>query len=221
MTGTPGFVYPGRMIGHADPRALRRLSAGLLIAGCTLRAEPAAAQFVPSFIGFGALPSFAWPQADGEPESRWSGSYARLSTGFAVASSRRFGGYAGPTLGLEGGRMWQEGRFVYGIAGGLDYLATIGGGATPGFGGLAYTRDFAGTLQVKVGTLLTPDLLLYAKGGAWAVHETLRAGPSAVAQPFSRSDIAVRPNAQVGLEWALTDRLTVAVEAGVVGGGFR
>jgi outer membrane immunogenic protein len=209
------------MTGPADSRPLRRFTACLLLAGGTLCSGPAAAQFAPSFIGFGPLPAFAWPQAPGEPESRWSGSYARMSTGFEAVSSKRFGGYAGPTVGFEAGRIWREGALVYGIGGGFDYLAAVGGGMTPGFGGLAYTRDLAGALQVKVGTLLTPDILLYAKAGAWAAHETLRVGPTALSQPFSREDVAVRPNAQVGVEWALTDRLSVAVEAGVIGGGFR
>ncbi|KMO40742.1 outer membrane protein [Methylobacterium variabile] len=205
------------MTGPAASRPLRRLAACLLLGTCALRPDPAAAQ---GLIGFGPLPVFAWPLPPGDEENRWAGSYARLSTGFAAVSSRHFGSYAGPTLGFEGGRLWQEGRFVYGIAGGFDYLA--GGGAlTPGFGRLAYSRDFAGGVQVKVGTLLTPDVLLYARAGATAVHETWRVGATPVSVPFSRDDIVVRPDAHVGVEWAITDRLSVAVEAGVVGRGLR
>jgi hypothetical protein len=144
-----------------------------------------------------------------------------MSTGFEVSSSKHFGSYAGPTVGFEGGRMWQEGRFVYGIVGGFDYLSAIGGGPTPGFGRLAYSRDLAGALQVKVGALLTPDVLVYGKAGAWAVHDQLRFGATSLSQPFSRDAIAVRPDASVGVEWAITDRLSVAVEAGVTGGGVR
>ncbi|MCJ2034949.1 outer membrane protein [Methylobacterium sp. J-068] len=197
----------------------------LLLGGSAVRADAALAQGVPSLMGFGALPSFAWPdswpRSTGEEASRWTGSYARMSTGFEVASSRRFGGYAGPTFGVEGGRIWQEGRFLYGVVGGFDYLAVNGGGPMPGFGGFTYTRDFAGALQLQVGTLLTPDVLLYAKAGGSAVHETLRLGATSVAQPFTRSDIAIRPDARVGVEWAVTDRLSLAVEAGVVGRGLR
>ena len=120
-----------------------------MLGGIVLWANLAAAQGVPPFTGFASLPSFAWPQPAGSEESRWAGSFARLATGFEVASSKRFGSYAGPTVGFEGGRMWQEGRFVYGVVGGFDYLAAIGGGATPGFGSLAYSRDFAGAVQVK------------------------------------------------------------------------
>lgn len=220
-----GLGYRGRMTGRAASRSRRRLAAclatSLALGPGALGPAPAAAQ---GFAGFGFLPVFAWPKSLEEGpgvDGRWSGSYARLSTGFAAVSSRHFGSYAGPTIGFEGGRMWQEGRFVYGISGGFDYLAATSGGLTPGYGGLTYTRDFAGAVQVKVGTLLTPDVLLYARAGAAAVHGTLRAGATPVSTPFSRDDIAVLPNAHVGVEWAITDRLSLAVEAGGVGGGLR
>src|SRR5688500_3452597 len=112
------------------------LRACLLLGAAALSADLAAAQGLP-FAGFSALPSFAWPQPAVGEDGRWAGSYARLSTGFEVSSSKRFGSSAGPTVGFEGGRMWQEGRLVYGVVGGVDYLAAIGGGATPGFGGLS------------------------------------------------------------------------------------
>ena len=64
---------------------------------------------------------------------------------------------------------------------------------------------------------LTDDVLLYGKVGAWAVHERLRFGGTPVAPLYDREQIAVRPDARVGVEWAITDRLSVAVEAGVVG----
>lgn len=201
------------------PRHLSYAAACLSLGGL-LGAEPAAAQSLAAFTAFTALPSFAWPKAEGE-ESRWAGSYARLSTGFEVMSSKRFGGYAGPTVGFEGGRMWQEGQLVYGIGGKFDYLAAIGGGPTPGFGGLAYSRDFSGALQVKVGALVTPDVLLYARAGASAVNERLSFGATPFSLPFDRQDIALRPNAAVGVEWAVTDKVTIAVEAGVVGRGLR
>ncbi|GJE45045.1 outer membrane protein [Methylobacterium soli] len=208
------------MIRAREPRVLRRFAIGLITGGSALSANLAAAQGVPPFTGFAPLP-FAWTRPAPDAESRWAGSYAAISTGFSVSSSKHFGGYAGPTLGFEGGRMWQEGRFVYGVVGGVDYLAAVGGNATPGFGRLAYARDFAGALQVKVGTLLTPDVLLYAKAGVSSVHETLQFGATSFSVPFRRKDIVVRPDAGVGVEWAVTDRLSIAVEAGVVGGGPR
>ena len=214
------FGYRARMPSQAVSRLLRRLIACLALGGCVLRADLAAAQGIPSFTGFAQLPSFAWPQPEGGQESRWAGSYARMSTGFEAVSSKRLGSYAGPTVEFEGGRMWQEGRLVYGLVGGFDYLAAPGGGPDPRPGGLAYARDFAGALHVQVGTLLTSDVLLYAKAGAAAVHETLRVGATPLSLPVTREDIAIRPDARVGVEWAVTDRLSVAVEAGVVGRGL-
>jgi outer membrane immunogenic protein len=207
------------MTRFAPPRPLRRFAIALALGGA-LWADAAAAQDFPLSLGFAPLPSFAWPQAAPDEGSRWTGSYARLSTGFAVSSSKHFGSYGGPTFGFEGGRMWQEGGLLYGIEGGFDYLAAAGG-LTPGRGGFAYSRDLAGAVQVKVGTLLTPDVLLYAKAGAVATHETLRFGATPASLPFSRDDIVVRPDASVGVEWAITDRLSVAVEAGVTGRGIR
>ena len=118
-------------------RSLRRFAACLVLGGSVLAPDLAAAQGLP-FTGFTSLPSFAWPQPAAGEDGRWAGSYARLSSGFEVSSSKRFGSTAGPTVGFEGGRMWQEGRLVYGVVGGFDYLAAIGGGATPGFGGLGF-----------------------------------------------------------------------------------
>ncbi len=191
-----------------------------MLAGWVLLPDLAAAQTIAPSAGFAPLPSFAWPQAEAGAPERWTGSFARLSSGFESVSSKRFGGYAGPTLGFEGGRLWQEGRIVYGVVGGFDYLAANVAGGAPGFGHLAYGRDFAGTLHAQVGMLLAPDVLLYAKAGGLAVHEQLRFGATPVSQPFSRDGIAVRSDARLGVEWAITDRLSVSVEAGVTGSGF-
>lgn len=210
------------MIRRADSRPLRRILAGLAAGACCLPAGPTAAQAIlwPS-LGFAPLPSFAWPQPDGADTVRWTGSYASLSTGYAATSSRRLGGASGPTIGFEAGRTWQAGPILYGISGGFDTLAGGAGGPTPGYGRLAYSRDGAGTLEVKAGTLLAPDVLVYAKAGVGALHETLRIGPTPSTLPIARQDIAVRPVAGVGVAWAVTDRLSLAVEAGVVGNGIR
>jgi len=213
-----GIGYEAPMTG---PAFLRPLVASLGLGALVLGSVPAAAQGVPFSVGFASLPSFAWPGAAGDGPGRWEGSYASLSTGYEAVSSKRFGSYSGPTIGFEGGRLWQDGRLVYGISGGLDYLIPAGGTTMPGFGRLAYSRDFAGIVHAQVGTLLTPSVLLYGKVGALAVHETLRAGPTPVSPAFSRDDLAIRPDARVGVEWALTDRLSVAVEAGVVGNRIR
>jgi outer membrane immunogenic protein len=191
---------------------------------CALAFGSAAAQaqtFLP-FTGFDALPSFAWSQPTLAPGGvKWDGSYARISSGFHVTNSKRLGTSAGPTFGLEAGTMRQEGNFVYGVVGALEYMPAIGGYGTPGFGQAAYTRDFSGAFQVKAGVLLTPDVLLYTKVGAAAINETWRYGATPNSMAFSRTDIAVRPEARAGIEWAVTNNLKLGFEVGVVGEAFR
>ncbi|GJD34602.1 outer membrane protein [Methylobacterium aerolatum] len=199
------------------PRVVRAAILGVPL----LAAAPAAAQVFPFSVGFGPLPSFAWPREVEDGQGRWAGSYARLSTGFEAVSSKRFGGYAGPTIGFEGGRLWQDGNLVYGFSGAIDALIPASGGGIPGYNRLSYSRDVAAAFDAKVGTLLTPNVLLYGKVGAYAVHETLRAGPTATSLPFSQDQVALRPDARVGVEWALTDRTTLSLEAGVVGNRLR
>lgn len=191
-------------------------------AGATLLAHGAQAQSVLPFTGFASVPSFAWSEPTLQPGGvKWEGNYARISSGFQVTSSKRLGTSAGPTFGLEAGTMRREGNFVYGVVGAIDYMPAIGGYGTPSFGNVAYTRDFAGAFQVKAGVLATPDVLLYTKVGMSAANETLRFGASPWSAPFSRSDIAVRPEARAGVEWAVTNNLTLGLEVGVVGQAIR
>lgn len=194
---------------------------GPALLGVALLAAPAAVAqtFLP--LGFGTLPSFAWPRYEPVDGPAWDGSYARMSAGYQVTSSKRFGTYSGPTVGFEGGKMWRDGQFVYGIVGAFDYMQPIGGYGTPSFGSVAYTRDFAGALQFKAGAFVADNVLVYTKVGAIAANETLRFGATSHSMPFDRSQIAVRPDARVGVEWAVTERLTVGIEAGVTGAPIR
>ncbi len=195
------------------------LTGALALLAAPFATTGAQAQTALPFTGFDALPSFAWSQPTLAP--KWEGSYARISSGFHVTSSKRLGTSAGPTFGLEAGTMRREGDFVYGIVGALEYMPAIGGYGTPGFGNVAYTRDFAGAFQVKAGVLVTPDVLVYTKVGMSAANETLRFGATPFSSPFSRSEIAVRPEARAGVEWAVTNNLTLGLEVGVVGQAIR
>ena len=187
-----------------------------------LSAGGAQAQIALPFSGFDALPTFAWSEPTLAPGGvKWDGSYARISTGFHVSSSKRLGTSGGPTFGLEAGTMRREGNFIYGVVGALEYMPAFGGYGTPGFNSVALTRDFAGAFQIKTGVLLTENLLLYTKVGAAAANETLRYGATPFSSPFSRSDIAVRPEARAGVEWAVTNNLTLGLEVGVIGQAIR
>lgn len=192
-------------------------SAAVIVFGL-LAGLPAHAQ---TFPAFNDLPFFAWPKYDATSPSRFEGSYARMSTGYQVTSSKSFGTFSGPTIGLEGGKMWRDGRFVYGFVGALDYMPAVGGYRTPSFGTAFYSRDFAGTAQFKAGFLATNNVLLYTKIGATAVNETLHFGATNFSSPFDRKAFAVRPDARVGAEWAVTDKLTIGIEAGVMGPAMR
>ena len=107
------------------------------------------------------------------------------------------------------------------VASALDYAPAIGGYGYPSFGNVAYTRDFAGAFQIKTGVLVTPDVLLYTKVGMSAANETWRYGATPFYSPFSRSEIAVRPEARAGVEWAVTDKVTLGLEVGFVGQAIR
>lgn len=196
---------------------MRRLLAACLTAGFLAPAAADAQAFLP--YGFSPLPSFAWAQPEATPS--WEGSYARISSGFLVSSSRHYGTFAGPTLGFEGGRMWRDGNLVYGIVGAFEAITPFGNYGSARFGSLSYTRDFSGEIQFKVGTLVTDNVLLYTKVGGIAAHETWRLGGASIGRSISRDDIAVRPDARVGVEWAVTDRITLGIEAGVTGPGLR
>jgi outer membrane immunogenic protein len=187
-----------------------------------LGAGGAQAQAFLPFDGFAPLPSFAWSEPTLSPGGvKWDGSYARISSGFQVTSSKRLGTNAGPTFGLEAGTMRREGNFVYGVVGAVEYMPAIGGYGTPSFGNVAYTRDFAGAFQIKAGVLAAENVLIYTKVGMSAANETTRYGASLFSGPFSRSDIAVRPEARAGIEWAVTNNVTLGLEVGVIGQAIR
>ncbi|RYE80308.1 MAG: hypothetical protein EOP19_19115 [Hyphomicrobiales bacterium] len=182
------------MIPAIGTARMKLLSAGTALAALLATGAPAQAQAFLPLSGFGILPSFAWSQPTLSPGGvKWEGSYARISSGFQVTSSKHYGTSAGPVIGLEAGKMWRDGDFVYGIAGALEFSPAFGGYANPGFNRATYTRDIAGAFQVKAGVFATPDVLLYTTVGLAAANETFRYGSTSFSAPFSRSDIAVRP----------------------------
>lgn len=198
------------------------LSAGAALAALLATGAPAQAQAYLPLSGFGILPSFAWSEPTLSPGGvKWEGSYARISSGFQVSSSKHFGTSAGPVIGLEAGKMWRDGDFVYGISGALEFAPAFGGYANPGFNRASYTRDIAGIFQLKAGVFATPDVLLYTTVGLAAANDTFRYGATQFSAPFSRSDIAVRPEARAGIEWAVTNNITLGLEVGVVGSAIR
>lgn len=162
------------------------------LAAAMIAASPAAAQAFLPLSGFGLLPSFAWSEPTLSPGGvKWEGSYARISSGFQVTSSKHFGTSAGPVIGLEAGKMWRDGDFVYGIAGVLEFSPAFGGYANPGFNRATYTRDIAGGFQLKAGVFATPTCCSTPRSG-WRRPTTLsamarRRSPRRSRAPTSRS----------------------------------
>ena len=74
-------------------------------------------------------------------------------------------------IGAEAGYNYQVGRFVAGIEGDIDYARITGQGTSVSPNGffMAPTQqkiNLDGTVRGRLGVLATPDLLLYATGGA-------------------------------------------------------
>jgi outer membrane immunogenic protein len=206
----------------AGSARMKLFSAGAAMAALMATSATAQAQAFLPLSGFGILPSFAWSEPTLSPGGvKWDGSYARISSGFQVSSSKRFGTSAGPVIGLEAGKMWRDGDFVYGIAGALEFSPALGGYANPGFNQASYTRDITGAFQLKAGVFATPDVLLYTSVGLAAANDTFRYGATLFSPPFSRSDIALRPEARAGIQWAVTNNVTLGLEVGVVGSAIR
>lgn len=202
---------------HVKPRRTLIAIALALFASSDVQAQAFLA--APSF--FPAAPGVLAGRLDETGAPVWDGSFARVSSGFQVSSSKHFGTSAGPTYGLEGGRTWREGEVVFGLVGGLEGFSPIGGYGSPGFGRATYTRDVAGGFRLQAGVLAADDVLVYSKLGVALVHEALRFGPSPVSLGFTRENIALRPDARVGAEWAITDNVTVGLELGVTGQAVR
>jgi outer membrane immunogenic protein len=111
-----------------------------------------------------------------QPRFNWSGYYVGVTAGYAHANVRwtddlgfstgDFSG-AGTTIGLTGGRNWQNGRWIYGIEGDLSF--------TNLFADILAISCFPvdcrtqlssfGTVRGRLGYLLNPDLLFYATAG--------------------------------------------------------
>lgn len=158
---------------------------------------------------FGAEPWGGWRNAD---KSRWEGGYVRASTGFSVTSVRKGPTVGGPTLGIETGKMWRDGQWVYGLGAGFEAMPTAArfSGANR-FG--AFSRDFDGGAHFKAGYLVHPDVLVYGRVGASTFVQSWKAPPGMGGRTETISGVAV--DARAGAQWAVTDNLSVTVEVGV------
>jgi opacity protein-like surface antigen len=137
---------------------------------------------------------------------KWDGQHLRLSTGFEVTSFGHGHTYAGPTIGLEAGKMWREGDLVYGVSGAVSYMRPFVS-ETNNSSFTEVTRDFAGAARFRLGYLVQPNFLLYATVGASALNETWRY-PQFVGGGDDHR-LSLRPEAGGGFEWAINDRTRI------------
>lgn len=170
-------------------------------------------------VDVAALPTFALTGPSLESGGRkWDGEYLRVSSGFSVTSFRHGPTVAGPIIGIEAGKLWREGNFVWGLNAAGSYEPATARWKTPAFGVFdSYNRDFSGAIRVKAGILATENLLFYTSVGAIAGHENWKSTPFGgfSGSNFSRDDIRVRPDIRAGVEWAVTPNITLGLELGV------
>lgn len=147
------------------------------------------------------------PWADWRPfgieKPKWDGSYLTMSSGFEMVSYGKGRSYGGPTIGVEAGKMWQEGNFVYGAAVAFDYMKpfVLSGRNNSNF--TEYSRDFAGTAKMKFGYLAQPNVLLYTTVGVSAQNEYWRYPTWANIGTDQRFE--VRPEIGAGFDWQVNN----------------
>lgn len=139
----------------------------------------------------------------GVPQPKWDGQYLTVSSGFEVVSYGRGRTYGGPTIGIEAGKMWREGDFVYGVTGALNYMKPFALSGTNNSAFAEYSRDFSGAARVKFGYLASPNVLLYSAVGVTAQNEYWRMPQWAGGGTDQR--FAVRPEIAAGFDWAITN----------------
>jgi outer membrane immunogenic protein len=164
------------------------------------------------------------------------GEFAQTSTDFIFANIPGLPGTptrvspngSGGLIGAEAGYNYQVANFLAGIEGDVDYARITGHGTSVSPNGffMAPTQqkiNLLGTVRGRVGLLATPALLLYATGGAafGDVSMTTAFVPTGIlggnctnSSCGAGAVSATKVGATVGggLEYAISNRLTVKVE---------
>lgn len=189
-------------------RAMRKIMIGLI--ACLATATAARANDLSLRLPFfGVAPWGDWAR---DQSRQWDGAYLRMNSGFSAMSVRKGPSIAGPTIGLETGKFWREGRWVYGVAADTDYMP-VSVGRFAGTSGIPLlTRDFAGHADIKSGYLVRPDLLVYGSVGVTGVNYTLRGRGVAGGKD---SAFILRPDMRAGAVWAVNENTSITLEVGV------
>jgi outer membrane immunogenic protein len=109
------------------------------------------------------------------PVSSWAGPYAGVQAGYGFngdvsdpGADIETDGFLG---GVFGGFNWQNGSFVYGVEGDVNY-STMDGES----GGVDARTTFDGSLRARAGVAVTPNLLVYGTAGAAGERLELESG---------------------------------------------
>jgi outer membrane immunogenic protein len=140
--------------------------------------RPAAALFVVGLLG--AAPAYAADVVQQEPPpgapvevppvASWAGPYAGVSLGYGfsgtvtpVTGDIDTDGFVG---GIFGGYNFQDGMFVYGVEGDVNYSHFTGSNAAA----TSASTGFDGSLRGRLGVAVTDDVLLYGTAGGALEH---------------------------------------------------
>ena len=131
-------------------------------------------------------------------------------------------GLSGLTGGVYGGVNWQQGRYVLGLDGSVDWTNLNGAQDFSVFSGtvtgtMALSSDWQASLKTRAGVLVTDWLLLYGAAGVTAAHATVDVSgidttvtPSAFSA--SQSHLHIGGTVGLGAEFILTDHLVARTE---------
>lgn len=107
------------------------------------------------------------------PVASWAGPYVGLSAGYGFAGRTDDSGNKIKTDGFVGGgfagMQWQNGGFVYGVEGDVNYNGIEGRNA-----GVKSEAKVDGSLRARLGYAVTPDVLLYGTAGGAAQSLKIR-----------------------------------------------
>jgi outer membrane immunogenic protein len=107
------------------------------------------------------------------PVASWAGPYVGLSAGYGFAGTTDDNGNDIDTDGFIGGgfagMQWQNGNFVYGVEGDVNYNGMDGANA-----GVESESRVDGSLRGRLGYSVTPDVLLYGTAGGAAQSLKIR-----------------------------------------------
>ncbi|GHC68701.1 outer membrane protein [Limoniibacter endophyticus] len=135
------------------------------------------------------------------PVASWGGAYLGAQGGYGFSGDADLPGVGietdGFVGGVFGGYNWETGNgLVYGIEADVNYSDVSGGAA-----GIQAKSGVDGALRARIGSAVTPDVLVYAAGGVAAKNQKIEAAG------ISEKETMVGWTAGVGTDVKLTENV--------------